>query len=772
MAQLIDRKVHASNPISARIRKPVRPLEVNPRLRSYINRLRGGGVRRNSTQIPLYRPQSGAASAKKPIPHKIGQEFETLAGNSSSHLDVESAHRSEDVRAKTNIFCSTPGPDCHFGNSPTAIRRRRVVRIASLENLPATPIPFQEPISSGASPLKGVNRSLTQTPSSSAIGWFDPQAAKDVRPMDDSKARVASVNFRHLRRQSGMPLNLKGFECQVTVRAVLLYGCETWPLRAAELRLFQVFDACCLRTVVRVCWYWRIHNETIRNGVFGYETGTSIEKSDELIKVILFFGMRSSPTKRKIMPLDIQSLNTPHTIQGETLVVLKLFTYLRCCVGSDFGATAGLLNGFWLCGSEASVLNTDVVLLVLMKCEPTEKEAPLAVLPSVMPTKGGKKSDAFLKRLTRHFRIDNMILNQSYWEIYEAGDARATLLKLCKQTGSYKKFADVFTAHRRKQTIRKLGEGCFGEVFQCTANHVAPADLHSTTESLVAIKVIPIEGSVRFNGDCQKTFSEVLSEVIVSKELTALSLGLTNRTDSFVQLQKLHLVQGRFPSYLTKAWDQFDRERKSENDHPRIFPADQLWLLAEYAFGGSALEDNMPSCPAARLSILLQVGFALAVAEAELKFEHRDLHWENGPVDVVKFRLNDRSYEVPTYGFTAVIIDFTLSRLEQDGGLVYVNLAADPALFESRGDYQFDVYRLMRKHNKDQWERFYPRTNVFWLHYLATKLLPESTTPVARHHDAFVQRLTDLERSLSTFGFESACDLVGRHVAFNSCYCE
>ncbi|KAG5441821.1 hypothetical protein CSKR_100686 [Clonorchis sinensis] len=42
------------------------------------------GVRRNSTQIPLYRPQSGAASAKKPIPHKIGQEFETLAGSASS----------------------------------------------------------------------------------------------------------------------------------------------------------------------------------------------------------------------------------------------------------------------------------------------------------------------------------------------------------------------------------------------------------------------------------------------------------------------------------------------------------------------------------------------------------------------------------------------------------------------------------------------------------------------------------------------------------------
>ncbi|GAA57681.1 hypothetical protein CLF_113070 [Clonorchis sinensis] len=70
--------------IQAAAASTVRPLQVNPRLRSYVNKLRGGGVRRNSTQIPLYHPQSGAASAKKPTPHKIGQEFETLAGPASS----------------------------------------------------------------------------------------------------------------------------------------------------------------------------------------------------------------------------------------------------------------------------------------------------------------------------------------------------------------------------------------------------------------------------------------------------------------------------------------------------------------------------------------------------------------------------------------------------------------------------------------------------------------------------------------------------------------
>ncbi|KER27597.1 hypothetical protein T265_05410 [Opisthorchis viverrini] len=40
-------------------------------------------VRRNSTQIPLYRSQSGAVTAEKPIPCKIGQKVGTLAGPAS-----------------------------------------------------------------------------------------------------------------------------------------------------------------------------------------------------------------------------------------------------------------------------------------------------------------------------------------------------------------------------------------------------------------------------------------------------------------------------------------------------------------------------------------------------------------------------------------------------------------------------------------------------------------------------------------------------------------
>ncbi|KER22097.1 hypothetical protein T265_14942, partial [Opisthorchis viverrini] len=65
------------------------------------------------------------------------------------------------------------------------------------------------------------------------------------------KARAAFANLRHLWRQNGLSLNLKGRVYQATVRAVLLYGCETWPIRTADLRRLQVFDNRCLKTIAR-----------------------------------------------------------------------------------------------------------------------------------------------------------------------------------------------------------------------------------------------------------------------------------------------------------------------------------------------------------------------------------------------------------------------------------------------------------------------------------------------------------------------------------------
>ncbi|KER33505.1 hypothetical protein T265_00620 [Opisthorchis viverrini] len=47
------------------------------------------GARRNSTRIPFYRSQSGAATAEKPIPSKIGQKLGTLAGPTSGRDPID-----------------------------------------------------------------------------------------------------------------------------------------------------------------------------------------------------------------------------------------------------------------------------------------------------------------------------------------------------------------------------------------------------------------------------------------------------------------------------------------------------------------------------------------------------------------------------------------------------------------------------------------------------------------------------------------------------------
>lgn len=65
----------------------------------------------------------------------------------------------------------------------------------------------------------------------------------------------------------------------------------------------------------------------------------------------------------------------------------------------------------------------------------------------------------------------------------------------------------------------------------------------------------------------------------------------------------------------------------------------------------------------------------------------------------ISFSLDNEIVEINTYGIVATIIDFTLSRIEYDGVVIFNNLALDPDLFLGEGDYQFDIYRLMQEKN-------------------------------------------------------------------------
>lgn len=275
--------------------------------------------------------------------------------------------------------------------------------------------------------------------------------------------------------------------------------------------------------------------------------------------------------------------------------------------------------------------------------------------------------------------------------------------------------------------LAKLGEGVYGEVFRCRAKQEYDG------ESVIALKVIPIESSVKVNGVLPKKYFEILPEVIISNELSKLSKA-DNKfvSNSFIKLHRVNCVRGGYPDKLLQVWDEYDKNKESLNDRPSLFPTDQHYITFEYQFGGSDVEHFVFSNSSQAYSLFHQVVSGLAVAEQRLQFEHRDLHWGNILVrngdavgKHVAYKFNDVEYQIETHGVHALIIDFTLSRLSQGKISFYQDLVTDDELFQGdeNADYQFEIYRKMKRCLNNEWEKFEPKTNVFWSHYLLDKLI-------------------------------------------------
>ena len=85
------------------------------------------------------------------------------------------------------------------------------------------------------------------------------------------KARLAFSNLAHLWRRRDIRLSVKGRVYAAAVRPVLLYGCETWPLRVVDMERLSVFEHRCLRSIARVWWNNRISNAEVRRRVLGHK---------------------------------------------------------------------------------------------------------------------------------------------------------------------------------------------------------------------------------------------------------------------------------------------------------------------------------------------------------------------------------------------------------------------------------------------------------------------------------------------------------------------
>ncbi|KAI5070868.1 hypothetical protein GOP47_0015211 [Adiantum capillus-veneris] len=271
------------------------------------------------------------------------------------------------------------------------------------------------------------------------------------------------------------------------------------------------------------------------------------------------------------------------------------------------------------------------------------------------------------------------------------------------------------------KNIVKLGEGTYGEAFRA---------------SNLVFKIVPMGGNFRVNGEVQKTFSEMYTEMLLTLTLNRLrkesSIELEfqrNVCNNFIETKMVKVCQGLYGHALMEAWEIWNLRHESENDHPKVFPENQVYMLFVLADGGKDLESfPVASFDVAR-SILTQVTAALAIAEEDCEFEHRDLHWGNilvaqTEISELHCRLDGTDLQISTYGVFVHIIDFTLSRLSTGEEVLFSNLSDDPLLFKGpKGDVQAETYRKMLHLTKGSWDKRFPKTNCYWIHYLIDILL-------------------------------------------------
>ena len=309
------------------------------------------------------------------------------------------------------------------------------------------------------------------------------------------------------------------------------------------------------------------------------------------------------------------------------------------------------------------------------------------------------------------------------------------LLLACGQTQDDIKTMTMLCKSYFSNKAKKIGEGTYGEAFKGDD---------------VVTKIIPMGGNALVNGEVQMGPSEVHAETAIISNLTRLSADSKrkNFTDGFIRLINASVCRGPYSKKLLTAWDEYAAHGSSENEKPDNLPNNQLYIAFTCEDGGIDLEHFEFQSATEAIALLFQIVVALAVAEEESQFEHRDLHWGNVLIKRTRMqkkiaRLNGVDINIQTSGLNVAIIDFTLSRLTADSGKTfYLDLNADPELFNGPKKHcQSETYRRMKKATKGKWDAYEPKTNALWLHYLADTVLEQ------KHYSV----TTEQKKSISDF---------------------
>ncbi|KAL8917806.1 MAG: hypothetical protein Q9208_007735 [Pyrenodesmia sp. 3 TL-2023] len=311
-------------------------------------------------------------------------------------------------------------------------------------------------------------------------------------------------------------------------------------------------------------------------------------------------------------------------------------------------------------------------------------------------------------------------------------------------------FADWSNVWTNHCEFIKIAHGSFGGVFRIQSK-AEPGTY--TIGKLMALQAKSGFGS--------KT-KEFTSPAAAQNEV--LLLSKLDELPGFVQFRKAEIVRGKLPAALVDASVRFDDcQDESDKSNWWIRACDnesQLWLFLEMSDAGFDLDTVLSGKAQLRhglvnhghltvtqvRDIFWQVASALALAEKEFEFEHRDLHLGNICLSPPDAEVQEQSSELYTNkpSIVVTIIDYTLSRASIPSAKdpTYNNLAKDPTLFQATGTQwwrQYQVYRDMKTAVKNQWRSYSPITNVLWLQHLLVELLEKQSRSGHRQEEAALE---------------------------------
>ncbi|KAL1899820.1 hypothetical protein Sste5346_002686 [Sporothrix stenoceras] len=301
--------------------------------------------------------------------------------------------------------------------------------------------------------------------------------------------------------------------------------------------------------------------------------------------------------------------------------------------------------------------------------------------------------------------------------------------------------------------IEKIAEASYAEVYRVTNER--------GTSIIKAIRLAsPIKAQTKAQVRSGLVDEEPHDEEDLRGELT-ISEWLAD-IPGFVVYKERYIVRGKAPKDLLETHQTFHRRAKRQDpDRLQFYPSpsryleDTRFLVIELGDAGKALEDMTLDSVWQLWDVFLHVAIALARAEDQINFEHRDLHEGNlcvRQVSAPKTRdNNNKDGDSPVvFGFSGLditILDYGLSRgedMDDDERTepIAFDLEKDLSLFTSTHAEQCKVYRQMRSHllkgdrvhlppdchctpydkgpdgEPISWKEYHPYTNVLWLAYL------------------------------------------------------